>query len=243
MVVRAPERHMDQMKMTRATFMFIAVLGVTACSPPVPDSGAGVGFNDYNSYQEQPYAQPPLGFDPNAAAAAIDRSQGIGVPLPATVAPVNTTDANRARGDAPTSIKSESGETDFVTSGVSDEQEFAAVSARETIESDKARIERNRATYTIDQPVAVPTRKGDAGPNIVEFALLTSHPVGTQMYKRSSILLSNPDKACAKYASPDLAQEAFLAAGGPDRDRKNLDPDGDGYACYWDPAPFRAALQ
>ena len=33
--------------------------------------------------------------------------------------------------------------------------------------------------------------------------------------------------------------KAFLEAGGPKRDRKGLDPDGDGFACAWDPRPFR----
>ena len=47
-------------------------------------------------------------------------------------------------------------------------------------------------------------------------------------------------RACAAYSSPDRAQEDFLASGGPERDRKSLDPDGDGFACAWDPAPFRA---
>jgi hypothetical protein len=41
----------------------------------------------------------------------------------------------------------------------------------------------------------------------------------------------------------DAAQEAFLAAGGPERDRNNLDPDGDGFACWWDPEPFRRAMR
>jgi hypothetical protein len=126
---------------------------------------------------------------------------------------------------------------------VSDEQDFAAVSQRETIESDKQRIERNRAQYQIDQPTALPTRQGDEGANIVQFALSTSNPVGTQMYKRSGLRLSSSNAACAKYASPDLAQQAFLDAGGPEKDRKGLDADGDGYACGWNPAPFRAALK
>ena len=120
---------------------------------------------------------------------------------------------------------------------VSDEQDFDAVSARETIESDKARIERNRAHYQVDQPGALPQRAGDTGPNIVEFALSTSHPKGTQMYKRSSLSLTKPGAACNKYPSPDLAQQAFLESGGPVKDRKGLDPDGDGYACAWDPTP------
>ena len=85
-----------------------------------------------------------------------------------------------------------------------------------------------------------PQRTQSDGPNIVQFALSTNHAPGTQMYKRSSLRLTDPGAACAKFASPDLAQQAFLASGGPERDRKGLDPDGDGFACGWDPRPFRA---
>ena len=73
----------------------------------------------------------------------------------------------------------------------------------------------------------------------MEYALSTTHAPGTQMYSRSSLRFTNPDVACARYGSPDLAQQAFLEAGGPERDRRGLDPDGDGYACTWDPRPFR----
>ncbi len=31
-------------------------------------------------------------------------------------------------------------------------------------------------------------------------------------------------------------------AGGPERDQFGIDPDGDGYACRWDPSPFRKAV-
>jgi hypothetical protein len=55
--------------------------------------------------------------------------------------------------------------------------------------------------------------------------------------------MSNPRRNCAQFRSHDEAQEAFLAAGGPERDRLNIDPDGDGYACGWDPAPIRAAAR
>ena len=47
---------------------------------------------------------------------------------------------------------------------------------------------------------------------------------------------------CDKYPSSDMAQIAFLERGGPKRDTLGLDPDGDGFACYWDPAPFRKAV-
>lgn len=244
----------------RSTVMIVAVLGMAACTPVVPDSGAGVGFQDYNSYQPQsaaPVATAPVGgFSTASAAAAIDAAEG-NAPLSALGTPVTAVPATetrgiiigsgqRPRGNAPAGIQETTSEMAGVASGtvaVSDENDFEAVSARETIESDKARIERNRAQYQVDQPVALPQRTGDSEPNIVQFALSTSHSKGTQMYNRGGIHFTSYNAACAKYPSPDLAQEAFLAAGGPNRDRLNVDPDGDGFACAWDPSPFRSALQ
>jgi hypothetical protein len=237
----------------RVSFAILAVLGLAACEPRVPESGAGVGFQDYGSYLNERTASatsaqgtttPQTGFTPGGAAAAIDRASGTGT---TTYTPPPTgstaTGATRPRGNAPAGIEETTAEMVHSNPGVSDEQDFQAVSARETIASDKARIERNRAQYQVDQPGSVPQRQNDSGPNIVQFALSTSHPPGTQMYNRSSLRMTSSTAACAKYGSPDLAQEAFLAAGGPEKDRKGLDPDGDGYACTWDPRPFRTALQ
>lgn len=239
---------------------FVSILGamsMAACSPVVPDSASGVGFSDYDTYNAAPLntavapVQAPVGtgFSAASAAAAIDKAEG---KLPsAQIAPLGERSAdsmaiisseNRPRGNAPAGIVETTSEMKG-SATISDEQDFDAVAGRETIESDKQRIERNRAQYQIDQPTALPQRAGDSGPNIVQFALSANNPRGTQVYKRSSLQLTNSDKACAKFASPDLAQEAFLANGGPVKDRKSLDPDGDGYACGWDPAPFRAAVQ
>ncbi|MGL4319612.1 MAG: hypothetical protein ACRCS3_02000, partial [Paracoccaceae bacterium] len=101
------------------------------------------------------------------------------------------------------------------------------------------RIARNRSQYEVIQPTDLPQRPADTGPNIVAFALATTHGVGQPQYRRSGFG-SNPERACAKFASPDLAQQAFLERGGPNRDRLGVDPDGDGFACSWDPRPFRA---
>lgn len=90
---------------------------------------------------------------------------------------------------------------------------------------------------------AVPTGPA-TGPNVVAFALQTTHSVGTERFRRN-----NPfrwmrwEANCRAFPSQDAAQEAFLAAGGPERDRGNLDPDGDGFACWWDPAVFRSAAR
>ena len=41
----------------RAGLAAVAFAGLAACQPPVPDSGAGVGFGDYAEYQRQREAQ------------------------------------------------------------------------------------------------------------------------------------------------------------------------------------------
>jgi len=82
-----------------------------------------------------------------------------------------------------------------------------------------------------------------SGPNLAAYALSVSNRPGESVYKRGGIHLTSTDKACAKYVSADQAQIAFLASGGPQRDRLNLDPDGDGFACAWDPTPFQTARQ
>ncbi len=232
-----------------------AALLMAGCTPTTTDTGAGVGFTDYNSYIRGAApppgpgvgpvtVQPPAGsFDPAAAAAAIDRAEGRTIPPPAEPAVVATDSSTRARGGAPAGIKEESGELVHNNVGISDEQDFGAVSARETIESDAERIAKNRSEYVVVQPTDLPQRPGDTGPNIVEFALSTSHAPGVQIYKRSGSGLRNTNAACGKFASSDKAQQEFLAKGGPERDRMGVDPDGDGFACAWDPRPFRTALQ
>jgi hypothetical protein len=212
-------------------------------------------------------AAPGGGFSVAGAAAAIDAAEGgtaasagpasgaplgvpVGAPLtalpppaPAAPLPYDPNDPNRPRGNAPAGIQVETGEVVHSNPGISDEQDFGAVSSRETIASDAERLARNRAQYTVVQPTALPTRTGPSGPNIVEFALATTHAPGTPVYRRSGLGLGTPMAKCGRYPSADLAQEAFLRNGGPDRDREGLDPDGDGFACGWDPRPFRTATQ
>lgn len=244
----------------RAPFLLLLAIGVAACQPRVPESGPGVGFEDYNSYIRNrtsgiparqsdapgPAASAPVTtFSTDAAASAIAAAEARGTTGSMSAAPVGPTgsSAERPRGNAPAGIQETTSEMNYVTGGVSDEQDFSAVTSRESIASDKARIEANREQYVVIQPGALPQRQGDTGPNIAEYAIATNNPVGVKLYNRPSFYLTSPQKACAKFTSPDLAQQAFLAAGGPQRDTKALDPDGDGFACDWDPRPFRTALQ
>ncbi|MGR3622929.1 hypothetical protein [Pseudophaeobacter sp.] len=128
--------------------------------------------------------------------------------------------------------------------GISDENNFDAVASRQTIASDAERLAQQRSQYQQVAPTALPSQSGSRDPNIVQYALTTSHPRGTKLYSRAGInLRSRSARNCAGFSSPDLAQIAFLEAGGPKRDRQALDPDGDGYACSWDPSPYRLAVR
>jgi hypothetical protein len=127
------------------------------------------------------------------------------------------------------------------TPGISDENSFDAVAGRESIASDKARLAEMRANYQQITPTNLPERTGDTGPNLASYALSASNTLGQSVYSRGGMHLTSNERACRKYASADKAQIAFLEAGGPQKDGKNLDPDGDGFACSWDPRPFQAA--
>lgn len=198
----------------------------------------------------QPIGTGPTGANANANAGAVVVT-GSGAPLSAA-APQS--DAERLASD--TAIALNSGRQPIQASpsnapppisngqaGISNENNFEAVDAVRTIEDDKAHLAEIRAQYQVVQPTALPSRSGASEPNIVQFALSSSNGVGESIYRRSSLGGGQAkfQRNCAKYPSPDLAQEEFLAKGGPDRDRLGLDPDGDGFACSWDPAPFRKA--
>ena len=248
----------------RASVAMIGLMAVlSACSMAEDSSGTA----DYNSTirgaSPQAYAAPApaaQGFSTDAAAAAIAAAEGgaaaapmdptgqmvtgqmIGADAtsPSALPPIDSA-ACGARGNAFAGIAETTSEMNYVKGGVSDEQDFGAVTTRETIASDKERIECNKQQYVVVQPGALPERPANEGPNIAAYALGTTNGLGEKVYNRPPFYLTNPEKACAKFASPDLAQQAFLAAGGPERDGKALDPDGDGFACAWDPRPFRNA--
>jgi len=207
----------------RSLLSAVAFLALVACDPAVPDSAAGVGFEGYSDYElERSQREAELtgsGVNPSHTAIS-DEVVTAGDPIATSSRPPLDQD----------------------NPNISDEQDFSAVSARESIESDRERLAAQSQAYQVIKPTALPTRSGASGPSIVEFALSTSNGVGQSVYNRSKVFAETRfDRNCAKYSSSDVAQLDFLKSGGPKRDRKGLDPDGDGFACYWDPAPFRQA--
>lgn len=243
----------------RMTLVLLGLAGLSACAPQVPDSAQGIGFD---SFEQQQAARDAALARPTYLPDTVV-PPGQTAPFPGAVAPVpgsaeataletrQVLDATRPtyQGQTLGSTINPSQPNTATAGGVaignaaiSDENNFDAVTARQTIESDAARIEQNRAQYQVIPPQDLPTRDGSSDPNIVAFALQTQHPLGQQIYPRGSF--SNQgrfERNCASYASNDLAQIDFLARGGPENDRRGLDPDGDGFACAWDPTPFRRA--
>lgn len=184
----------------------LAGLALSACvSGQVPDSGAGVGFGDYDAYQAQ-QADP-------------------GAPPPTTVLPPE------GGAPAPTGITLDNPE-------ISSEQDFDSVAAERDIAADAERLAAARQQYQLVTPTEL-QRPDDTGPNIINYALASSNPVGNKLYRRNPFAARRAEEKCAGYRTADVAQEEFLSAGGPERDRLGLDPDGDGYACGWNPATFR----
>jgi hypothetical protein len=92
-----------------------------------------------------------------------------------------------------------------------------------------------RSQLVVVEPGALPPRV--EGVNIALYAQQTSNAVGEKRYARPAG--ASLTSSCRRYQTADDAQRAFLASGGPQRDPQNLDPDGDGFACKWDPVPYR----
>jgi hypothetical protein len=233
-----------------------AVAAVAACQPAVPeDSRFGVGFDQTFDAQRanrdaalaegilpsapgvsaQPLPLPGSAADTAAQTAAILAQTSSGADAERLAAAANNSGIAPLEASplnpAPAAINT--------ATGISRENNFDAVSGQRSIESDAQRIASNRAQYQVVQPQALPERT-ETEPNIVAYALATSHPVGTKIYNRRRFNAANRyDRSCGEFRHQDQAQIAFLAAGGPERDRNGMDPDGDGYACTWDPEIYR----
>ena len=244
----------------------LTIAGLTACAPAVVPTERGIGFDDFSNFElerarreaalESPRSTiipppqvntlitPPQtqGITPSELAqAGIGRQAPVAAPAPA---PSNLgNDPLRTQGidaspsnPAPALVGN--------NAGLSDEQSFDAVAGRETIESDAQRRAAQAAAREQIAPTALPERPANTGPNIVEYALNAPNVKGQEWYSRS--ILSGQGRFlrnCADYPTPDDAQRDFLARGGPERDRRGIDPDGDGFACGWDPAPFIQAVR
>lgn len=221
----------------------MAVLTLAACEGgSAPNTYAamsqGVGFGDYQRHLREresqgrsnvPYSIPPETRAP-AAAPAVDTSTG---PLPlGPVSVIPATPSPAASAAQPVAQGSGS-------STVSDAQTYQPIPFGQRPEG--AEIPPSGTTEIV-HVTSVPTGEAASGPNVMAYALQTRHAVGSAQHRRMNPLRwSRWENACLQFPNQDAAQEAFLATGGPERDPQNLDPDGDGFACWWDPAVYRQA--
>jgi hypothetical protein len=256
MVVNPPAIELVGYKQMRVFLCTLGLAALGACTASVPDSGAGVGFDDYDAYLDERRAR-----DAQLSGGALPAPDAVSSePLDASGRTVSDTEAEAIAAEAEAALAeadANSGQevvhatpsnpapaTVTTPTGISGENDFEAVGEQRSIESDAALIAQNRARYKVIEPEALPSRSGAQGPNIVAYALASEHPVGTQVYRRMGFNKEAKFRRnCAKYASPDRAQEDFLSRGGPEKDRLGLDPDGDGYACGWNPEPFQKAVR
>ncbi|UWQ19191.1 hypothetical protein [Jannaschia sp. M317] len=141
---------------------------------------------------------------------------------------------------APLATGAPAADLDRDNPGLSQEQDFNAVAAERSIQDDAARVRAARQQFELVQPTEL-ERPADNGPNIITYAIEQARPLGSEgSFRRNPLASARRSQInCQGYRSDDIAQEAFLEAGGPARDRLNLDPDGDGNACRWDPGLYK----
>lgn len=199
-----------------------ALMLAVACSPNSPDDGAQYFSNIAPETSALDAEKQRL---EAAETTVVAQEDGVEDIAASALASLDTPEANLVAGQNSASI--------------SDSQDFSAVSARETIESDAAKLAALRERYqevSTEDVGTVPTRNG---PNLASYALQAQNAVGEKVYGRFNIGLSG----CGRFrVDPDAAQREFLANGGPERDPRRLDPDGDGFACDWDPSIYRRLL-
>ena len=110
---------------------------------------------------------------------------------------------------------------------------------QQNIEKEKAakKLE-NARKERIEIKVDNPTNYSDYI-NVARFARETKNKKGEKIFNRLIFSIYDNWNECSKFKTKDEAQRKFLKDGGPYKDRFNLDPDGDGFACDWDPEIYR----
>lgn len=198
----------------------LAICALSACSSSVP--------NDVIVYEV-----PPPGFDVPPPEYTVPPSTGTASSFGGGATQTGTLGTAPGAAMAPAAVGGS-------VTPIGDDRLNLAEYSLEQQKIDAAAAERElaaaRSQLVVVQPTNVP--QAGSGPNIALYAQQTTNVVGERIYPRSRG--SRISSSCGRYANADDAQRAFLAAGGPTSDSQNLDPDGDGFACKWDPAPYRA---
>lgn len=200
---------------TRALMAVAASAALLACGPgPVPnDVASGVGFGDYQDYQLR--QQALRNGQPQTVLPPGDGAPGTFATASSAQQSVTPADPRQPQG-----------------------RDIASIASAALDEVEGTRAITGSGEDFVAPPL--PSNVAVLGANVVAFALTTTHPVGERVWQRFPLRLGRPEVRCSDFRTTDLAQDWFLTNGGPERDRANLDRDGDGYACNWDPERYRA---
>ena len=255
--------------LARLTTLSLPVVALAACVPPPPPAppvqqaaavNAGVGFNNPEAYRAA-RAQRETQLR-NQAPAYVPPAAPENLPPPIIELPGGETeplDSARAAGLDPSVLAAVErigqAPAGAVSAPVAAELPAPAPAPVVMASSEAAQTPlrpapqptadgfAQDANYVQVSASALPERP-EGGVNVVAYALGTTNAVGQPVHRRgTSFSKSKFERACGDFRSADAAQVAFLAAGGPDRDRLGVDPDGDGFACGWSPVPFRSAAR
>ena len=221
------------------------LFALAACEPIVPNDAAT---------KARPHAPPP---DVSALQNSTIQSQPLGsadpnAPLPSSViAAVNAAPDNNP--DAPASsvevagpkvpLDQSSVANPTLLTGTASADSSGSASDSTTTNATTGGGTRTASASATTGSSSKPSGSSSGGVSrLVSFARSTKNKVGQKAYARPGDENKNAFyRACAAYSSQDAAQTAFLNAGGPTNDPLGVDPDGDGFACYWDPTPYRSA--
>ncbi len=219
----------------------------------------GVGFNDYQGYlaeREAALRGAPAAARPIAPATA----QAI-APPPVASAPLSALAPAASVPAATPMVDPMTAPTSIAPSSIAPFPDVPMPAPEATVSDDPAAIGAAALAAIGASPVAVPppalaaapapmavpvpaaptsASRAGLGPNLAAYALAAQNRLGQPVWTRGGLTLANHERACAKFTTTDQAQTEFLRRGGPERDPGNLDPDGDGFACSWDPTPFQA---
>jgi hypothetical protein len=217
----------------RAIGCAAALMALAACGTGTApsDVSEGVGFSDYQAYQARraALAAPPAPqAPPRQAQTALPPADVAAQPF----APVTGSQAWVPVAPEAGGTPTRAAQTDVASLA------SAAIAEAETAAGGAGLPP---VAAPADDFVAPPLPEGMVvlGANVVAFALSTDNAVGERVHARFPLRLGQPEVRCQDFRTTDLAQDWFLTNDGPERDRAGLDPDGDGFACNWDPERYR----
>lgn len=202
--------------------MMKRVVAVLACGLLAGCTSSAITVPEPTSVTEVPPVDTGTSVPGTATASSIG---GVELPPGVTMAPPGTTTAEAAPGVGRTLDQDK---LNLLQTTLEEQKVDAAIAEK--------KLAQDRSQLVIVQPGALPDKVD--GVNIALFAQQTTNPVGTRIYDRRGGGVSF-GSSCSRFKNPDDAQRAFLAGGGPEVDKYGLDPDGDGFACSWDPTPYR----